>query len=237
MRETDEKFLEVARQSASLLARYGLQPDQSILDVGCGYGRLSFGLLDVIGFKGRYEGFDLLPRHIAWCTDEISSRHPNFTFRHADIANARYNPRGRVEAARFRFPFRRASFDFCALFSVFTHMYESDIGHYIEQIRRVLGRGGTCLATFFLFTEDRLDAVTSDRSSLPMRHELNRVTRFFNDADPLHAISYDLDHVARLWTSAGFEVADVVWGSWAGDSTEPAERSLNTYQDVIVLKR
>jgi SAM-dependent methyltransferase len=235
MRESDERFLAIARHSASLLAEYGLRPGDSILDVGSGYGRLAFGLLHDLEFKGRYEGFDLLPRHVAWCTQEITTRHPNFRFRQIDIANARYNPKGKIAAREVRFPFRARSFDYCALFSVFTHMYQPDIKHYMGEIRRTLKRSGTCLATFFLFNDARLPEVTSEKSPLPMTNTLDSVTRYFNESDPLHAISYDQHHVEALWGAEGFKVADVRWGSWTGQQG-PSE-SPELYQDVLILRK
>jgi SAM-dependent methyltransferase len=98
MGDTQEEFLSVGNQCASLLLDLGLQGDDSILDVGCGYGRLAFGLLNSLDFIGRYEGFDLQPRHIAWCREAITTRFSNFHFAHVDIANARYNPQGSVES-------------------------------------------------------------------------------------------------------------------------------------------
>ena len=47
-----------------------LKPDHSILDVGCGYGRLAHALLRH-GHRGRYVGFDVIEPHIAWCNTEL----------------------------------------------------------------------------------------------------------------------------------------------------------------------
>ena len=237
MREDDERFLAIANQSASLLKASGLRSDHSILDIGSGYGRLAFGLLNEMDFTGRYEGFDLLPSHIEWCSAEIASHFPNFNFRHLDIANARYNPEGSLIASELRFPYEDNSFDYCALFSVFTHMYEPDIQRYMHEIKRVLKSPGTCVATFFLFNEERLPAVTSETSALPMRYQLSDVCRYFNTSNILHAISYDESHIRGLWASAGFAVTDLKWGSWAGDqpvSSDPNQ--LDVYQDVVTVR-
>jgi SAM-dependent methyltransferase len=72
MNESDERFLAIGNQSAQLLIEQGLGAADSILDVGCGYGRLAFGLLSQLDFKGRYEGFDVLQRQIDWCRKAIT---------------------------------------------------------------------------------------------------------------------------------------------------------------------
>ena len=43
------------------------------------------------------------------------------------------------------------------LFSVFTHMLEDEIRHYLAEIRRMLGRGDIAVATFFLMDSSRID--------------------------------------------------------------------------------
>ena len=62
-------------------------------------------------------------------------------FRHLDIRNDRYNPRGRSQAGDVSFPTRSGGTDVAALFSVFTHMYRHDIERYLAEIHRVLKPG------------------------------------------------------------------------------------------------
>lgn len=237
MREDDERFLSIAENAAALLASRGMKSEDSILDIGSGYGRLAFGLIRSMHFTGRYQGFDILPRHVQWCRETITPMFPNFSFDHLDVVNDRYNPQGTIHPADVRFPYPDASFAFCSLFSVFTHMYESEIRHYAEEIQRVLTPNGRCVATFFLYDRDRRDAVMSASAAMPMSHVLNDVTMFFSESDPLHAICYDIDHVQTLWRDAGFTLESVQLGSWAGDhdaiASDPMQPS--SFQDVITV--
>jgi SAM-dependent methyltransferase len=136
-----------------------------------------------------------------------------------------------------RFPYDDDTFQFCALISVFTHMYAVDIRHYMDEIKRVLKTGGTCVATFFIFNDDRMDAVTSSGSALPMKYQLSEVSRYFNENNVLHAISYDETYVVGLWTKSGFVVTDMKWGTWAGDQPSSSGSSgvPDLYQDVFIV--
>jgi SAM-dependent methyltransferase len=127
-----------------------LRQDESVLEPGCGTGRMAEPLTGYLSPAGSYDGFDVVADAIRWCVENISSNHPNFRFRHVDIFNREYNPGGRVDPAAFEFPYADEVFDFVLLTSVFTHMMPSEVRHYLGEIRRVLRPGGRCLMTFFL---------------------------------------------------------------------------------------
>src|SRR5450759_2780252 len=74
----------------------GLRPDDDVLDIGSGIGRMAVPLLDYL--TGRYEGFDIVPSGVAWCQKNISAQHPNFRFELADIENGLYRQNGRYKA-------------------------------------------------------------------------------------------------------------------------------------------
>jgi len=131
-----------------------LQPDERILDVGCGTGRIARPLLDYLHEPGEYEGLDVAPDAIKWCKKRISSRYPHFRFQLADIYNRMYNPSGRTIASEYRFPYDDESFDFVILASVFTHMLHRDLANYTAQIARVLRPGGTLFGYLF-FAQSR----------------------------------------------------------------------------------
>jgi SAM-dependent methyltransferase len=233
MKDDDAKLIESGVSLAKLLYRFGLKSDDALLDVGCGYGRLPLGLLSGTDYHGQYLGFDVLPKHVGWCADELTPAFPNFRFHHLDVRNDRYNPRGKVDPARVRFPAKTSSIDFCALFSIFTHFYRADIERYLREMHRVLEPGATVVSTWFLFDEARLAAVTSERSGYPMTHRLDDKTIYNDLSDPLRAIAFDEAFVRSLVADAGLEVAEIVHGSWTG---EPGDDGC-IFQDVVVLRR
>ena len=100
MGESDQDFLALGDEFVEALTEHaGLRDDSRVLDIGCGYGRLPHALKRS-GFRGTYLGIDVLEKHVRWCTNRLGE--PRFQFRHADIRNDRYNPRGSlaVDAGR-----------------------------------------------------------------------------------------------------------------------------------------
>lgn len=71
MGASDEEFARVGdRVVRSLRELAGLEPAESVLEIGCGYGRVAHALLRS-GHAGPYTGMDILPRHVEWCASNI----------------------------------------------------------------------------------------------------------------------------------------------------------------------
>src|SRR4051794_21774384 len=152
-RDDDESFRGMADHLAGVLYRLGLGDDDSLLDVGCGVGRLPIGLLEKTSFRGRYVGFDVSAKHVRWARRHLQPLAPEFKFRVVDVQNARYNPDGQVGIDSTSFPVRSDAFDMACLFSVFTHFEAQDIAVYLRELHRALRPGGRVVATWFLWDE------------------------------------------------------------------------------------
>ena len=70
-----------------LVVTTGLNKSSAILEIGCGYGRVAIALADLVSPPGRYDGVEIVEKAVEWCTNEITSRYPNFLFHHADVSN------------------------------------------------------------------------------------------------------------------------------------------------------
>jgi SAM-dependent methyltransferase len=207
----------------------GLKPSHSVLDVGCGIGRMAIPLTRFLNEQGSYEGFDIVPDGIAWCQRQITSRFPRFQFTLADIYNGVYNPQGHQKASKYVFPMADASFDF--LTSVFTHMMPADMENYLRQIVRALKPGGRCFITYFLISPEVEALLKASASTLPMREQpggystIDRGTREYDIAFPESA-------VLALCGKLGFELTSPVqYGTWCGRT------SGLTYQDFLVARK
>ncbi|MDF2440194.1 MAG: hypothetical protein JWN98_1178 [Abditibacteriota bacterium] len=148
------EFKSGGRVLAELIIASGVKPDDRVLEIGCGLGRVAIPLSEYLT-QGTYDGIDILEGEIKWARRHISLGHPHFRFHHADLWNRYYNVYAQTRAADYRFPFADNAFDWIYLTSVFTHLLRADTEHYISEIARLLRPGGRCFATFFLITPER----------------------------------------------------------------------------------
>jgi len=206
----------------------GLKPDERVLDVGCGIGRMAVPLTKYLNKKGSYEGFDIVPNGIKWCRKRISSKYPNFHFQLADVFNKRYNPKGRYNAFEYKFPYENESFDFVFLISVFTHMLPQDMENYFSEVARVLKRGGRCLITFYLLNKESLELMNAGKSMLDFKYEFEKFHTINIDI-PEAGICYDEAFVLGLFKKYGLKITQPLhYGRWCG--------RLNSlsFQDIII---
>jgi SAM-dependent methyltransferase len=209
----------------------GLQPDDAVLEPGCGTGRMAEPLADFLELDGSYDGFDVVAEAVDWCRANISSEHPNFRFRHVDVLNPAYNPKGTLDPNTFTFPYADGGFDFVFLTSVFTHMLTLEVQHYLAEIRRVLRPGGRCLMTLFLLNDESLAAIRADRTQRRFEHEGDG---YFYDIEKVHegAVAYREADVLSFIEQAGLVLCPPVqYGRWAG------RRGQTFGQDIVVVER
>jgi SAM-dependent methyltransferase len=230
MNEDEERFVRQGRELAGQVLDAGDRTDVSILDIGSGYGRLAVGLIADGRHTGSYVGWDILGKHIGWCAENITPEHPRYEFKHVNAHNPRYNPGGTLDPDKIKFPVANKSADTAALFSVFTHLYRSNIEHYLKEIRRTLKPGGIAVTSWLLWDDERLAAVTGAKAAYPLVHELDAETRYSDLKDPLRAIGFTPRLVREMVESAGLKIRSTTLGSWDGVTTS------NQFQDLVVIE-
>ncbi len=217
-----ERFLQHFQRLAKL------QPDEDVLDVGCGVGRIALALTTYLKPPGKYSGFDIVPEGIRWCQRHITPQFPHFQFQHADIHNAAYNPRGTARAESFAFPYGDASFDFVFLASVFTHMLPGGMRRYLQEVRRVLRPDGKCLATFFVLNSESRRLMAGTGSQFHFGHDLGGCFTVSPNR-PEAAIAYEEDRLRVQILEAGLNLNAFYPGGWCG-----RERAMDG-QDIVLL--
>ena len=205
-----------------LVALCGLRPEDRVLDVGCGIGRLARPLAGYLSIDGAYAGFDVNAAGIRWCTQRYG-HFPQFRFVHADVRNARYNAGGAEEAVSYRFPFEDDSFDVAALISVLTHLTADDALHYLGQTRRVLAPGGRVLLTAFVLDPDAPDPALSFGAV----HDGMAVV---DPGLPEEAVAYEEEWLLEALRAAGLDFVAVHPGSWTGRTDGLS------FQDLVVAR-
>lgn len=215
----------------------GLKPHETVLDAGCGVGRIAVPLTGYLNDQGSYEGFDVGPQGIAWCRDNITSRYPNFRFELADIYNAHYNPKSKLKAHEYRFPYDDQSFDLVFMASVFTHLLPEDMEHYLGEISRVLKAGGRCVISYFLLNDEsvaRIEAGRLNPDRLRFTHDCGKY-RLQNKRAPEAAVAHDEPAVRALYGSHGLNLVDPVhYGRWAG---RKSSLQVNHNQDIVLATK
>ncbi len=208
-----------------------LKPDDRMLEVGCGMGRLAAALTKYLNETGRYEGLDITTVGIGWCQRQITPRYPNFRFHLVDVFNRGYNPRGKIKQSEYEFPYSNESFDLVFSYSVFTHMILEDFTHYLSEISRVLKTDGICINSFLLLNAESLRLIKTGQSPFNLKYPLG-LSRFAGKDLPQSTIAHDEADVRSAYWSSGLQIAEPIrYGAW------PGRKKFLESQDIIVARK
>ena len=211
-----------------LLISLGLKPDQRVLDVGCGCGRVALPLTEYLSPQGGFDGFDIMPSVIRWCQRAVTPRFPNFRFVLADLHSDRYHPDGESPASRYVFPYPDGVFDYVFLGSVFTHMLPADVDNYLGEIARTMKPGGTCVISYYLLNAEREAAIAAGGSMWTFSHHGPGYRAEYAHL-PEAVTGYDEQWILDLYRAKGLDIAEVRHGVW------PTRRIQD--QDIVIARK
>ena len=187
--------------------------DRTVLDIGCGWGRMAYGLA-ARGVDGPYIGVDVLRPQIAWLRDHFTPARPGYAFHHIDIDNGLYNPGGSRATPDYAPFLNDRMAQTVMLLSVFTHMYRDDIATHLRAVRAVVEPGGEVYASCFLFDGIAAEGIAAGLAHRTFAHSLNAQTRYDQPNAPLAAIAYTEAAMREIAEDAGFSVR-VRRGNWS----------------------
>ena len=215
---------------ARLIADASLTPHDTVLDIGCGVGRLAMPLTQFLE-TGSYDGIDPVNSGIAWCKANISTIYPNMQFKHIDLQHDLYNPGGKQLTSSIELPYSDHGFDLICMISVLTHLEDSAILRYASEISRLLAPGGRCFATAFLMNEPARCALGKTGGLLGF-NPTEKGPIYFAIADaPLAAVAYDEDHLLELFLRHGLRRRSPgFYGNWSG-------RPGDSFQDICIFEK
>jgi SAM-dependent methyltransferase len=122
----------IGQMERDLVTYAGLTPEQSLVDIGCGSGRLAAHLVDYL--TGAYLGTDIVPELLDYARRTVGR--DDWRFEHV---NGPIVPTGDATA------------DMVVFFSVFTHLLHEETYVYLREAKRVLKPGGTVVFSFLEF--------------------------------------------------------------------------------------
>lgn len=205
-----------------------LKPGGSVLDIGSGMGRSAIPLTAYLNEKGRYEGFDVVKRGVAWCKKNITRHYPNFNFTFIPLNNDLYRSNGNA-SENFRFPYPDGSFDLIIVNSVFTHMVADEVANYFKEMARVMKVGGVAYTTFFLYDENSISFPSDFKFPFQYGHY-----RLMDDKVKSANVAFRKDYLEEnLIAANGFKIKHLFAGSWRGLPKEQCKE----FQDLVIVEK
>jgi ubiquinone/menaquinone biosynthesis C-methylase UbiE len=126
------KYSETGRLEACLLKELGIGPGHSIVDVGCGSGRLAQTIQN--DFAGKYWGVDVLREALEFAKSRCSRKDWEF-----------------LPTSGAEIPVATGVADFVVFFSVATHLLDEDLFRYMQEARRVAKASARIVISFLDF--------------------------------------------------------------------------------------
>jgi len=206
-----------------------LAPDDRVLDIGCGNGRVTWPLAEALSARGGYIGFDVSRPAIRYCQRRFGVERPDFEFHYIDIRNGVYNPRGAVAETQTRFPCADGAITLAFANSVFTHLPLETICHYLREIRRVLAPGGRAALTAFVLTPQVRDWIAEGHSPLPFK-PWREGAMTVDPHWPENAVAYDEPVLREAVEAAGLVLDQVLVGNWRPNPTYRGS------QDMLIVR-
>jgi len=180
-----------------------LEDFNTVLDFGCGCGRVLRHWKSVKGPK--YYGTDYNPDLIAWCQRKLGGL--------AEFKTNKLSP---------PLDYQNEKFEFIYAISVFTHLTEDLLFTWMQELSRVLKKGGLLLVT--LHGESRLYELTPEEQRRFNAGQL--VVKYKEVAGTNYCGAYHPESYVRNQLSGGFEVLDFV-----------PRGSRDTNQDVYLFRK
>ncbi|MFL6528069.1 MAG: class I SAM-dependent methyltransferase [Chthoniobacterales bacterium] len=232
----------VAQEIVRAIRAHGLLTSpRSIIDIGCGCGRIATALTQVLPAEAQYIGVDIVPALINFARERITPRFPHFRFVLLDESNAFYDyyrqaaDAGHVSESTIRAldeAAPRNSIDMALSVSLFTHLDYPAAADLLSRLHRIMEPGGEAFITVFLVDEHARRTIKQGTTAFSFGH-LSPSGKLLVDRpdEPTFAAAYEVPVLYELLKQTGFSLERIARGYWADRSTG------HTYQDVAIISK
>lgn len=218
-------------QSEKIIQWLSIKPDQKILDIGCGCGRIAIHFLNYLNEQGQYIGIDSNKRLLSYCADNISIINNNFQFKLIDAYNGVYSQDGKLKCKDIIFPIEDKSVDTVIMWSVFTHMYLVDIDAYLKEIHRVLKKGGLFISSFNLYNKFISNQIKMGKAYLDIKYRIDEDSYSLDKETPENGFAHDEEMVKELYWRNGFLIREIKYGVWS------SKEFAGEFHDCIIAQK
>jgi SAM-dependent methyltransferase len=164
--KSKELYDKASKHKKESLVNWGLKPNSSLLDIGCGTGLLLRNLENYFVSPNNYVGMDLAQEAIDYCKQHF----PQFQFYKNSISGV---------------PNINKKFDIIVLFSVFTHIYPNEMESMLKQLKSFLKPNGFIVSDVHLSSAYDTFSGTRDRIEVNEKYFYKLVTSIGYDVEML----------------------------------------------------
>lgn len=217
--------------SLEILTRCKATPISTILDLGCGCGRLALPICEFLGQTGSYIGVDVWDEGIEWCKENISNVSDKFNFYTLSSENNYYfnDATSEIENS-YSLPFiPPSSVDVTFAISLFTHLRYKDALNYLKEIGRTLKPDGAAYITCFIMDHYVFDYVARTGNHTAVRESGTDKECYYAYSHQDFFSGFSMGAWNAMLKEAGLWALCYETGSWA---EKPGARM---YQDTFVL--
>ena len=143
-----------------------------------------------------YLGVNLHAGMISWCRTNLTPREPSYRFLHHDVFDESFNPTGH-RARVLPLPAGDREYTLFNAISVFTHLTEDQVPHYLSEAARILTDDGIIHASFFLLDKREFPFMQAHANAL-----------YVSWQHPSAAVVFDRPWVIECARAAGLTVAE-----------------------------
>lgn len=204
----------MADHFTALVLRGAIEPDHTVLDLGCGCGRLALPFAHYLD-GGTYIGIDVSSEALSWCRKNLDARGGTMRFIQRETVN-KYSFESRNPVSRNSYhlaELQHEQVDFAFAISLFTKLQQRDCLSYLSELARVIRRNGCAYLTTFIIDDFFFDFVRRSGRHRAVTQEESGCYYAFEGLD------FFAGYTRRTWTrmieDSGLRIVGYDPGRWA----------------------